>query len=285
VPEPSPPDLPNLAPVLTRFQSAAPGLPKHARLRDAFVDAIAAGELAAGTKVVAERELSRLLGLSLGTTQKGLNRLTHEGFLVRRQGHGTFVGSQRRAITGSWHLRFLSPGATGGAGGTGELPVYATIVDRRLTTDPGPWVQALGPDPKGYVFITRRLDVGGQFTCASHMVLPASRFARLLRMAHKRLDNINLKQVLAEEFSAPTLAAEGLATVVNILPDDAALMGLPPRGAALQVHITAYSFGHVPITFQRVIVPASDCAMKLDFNPPDRGGPEQRGAAPAHVPG
>jgi len=256
-------------PILARYECASYGLPKHLRLREAFINAIAAGELAVGTKVMGERELSHALGLSLGTTQKGLSRLTDEGFLVRRQGHGTFVGSQRQAISGSWHLRFTRPGSSA------ELPVYASIVDRCTTQDEGPWSIALGRDLKGYVRITRRLDVGGDFHCASHMHLPASRFSKLLRTARKRLDNINLKQVLAEDFAAPTLQAEGSATVVNLLPDDADLMGVAARGVALQVLITGYSFGQIPITYQRVVVPATDCAMKLDFNPP-RSSPQAR---------
>jgi DNA-binding GntR family transcriptional regulator len=202
------------------------------------------------------------LGLSLGTTQKGLNRLTDEGFLVRRQGHGTFIGSQRQAIRGSWHLRFTRPGSES------ELPVYSTILSRSLIAAEGPWTKTLGADPKGYVHVIRRIDVGGLFCCASQMVLSASRFARLMRIGRKRLDDVNLKQLLAEDFASPTLQAEGLATVINLLPEDAELIGRPALGAALQLLITGYSFGRVPITYQRVVVPANDCAMKLDFNPP-----------------
>ncbi|HZV92679.1 MAG TPA: GntR family transcriptional regulator, partial [Caldimonas sp.] len=89
-------------PVLARFSAGLAALPKHARLREAIVGAVQAGELPAGTKMAGERELSAALGLSLGTTQKALGRLVDEGFLVRRQGHGTFVGTSRRAVAGSW---------------------------------------------------------------------------------------------------------------------------------------------------------------------------------------
>ena len=94
----------HLAPslIVVRFQSAAQTLPKHPRLRLALINAVEAGELSVGTKVAGERELSAALGLSLGTTQKALGKLMDEGFLVRRQGHGTFVGSVRQPIAGSW---------------------------------------------------------------------------------------------------------------------------------------------------------------------------------------
>lgn len=253
------------SPIIVRFQSAAPTIPKHTRLRHAIIDAVEAGELPVGTKVTGERELSEALGLSLGTTQKALGRLMDEGFLVRRQGHGTFVGSVRQPIAGSWHFRFVAPG------GGPELPVFATIVERRLEREEGPWAAALGPDPKGYVMVRRSLDIGGKFTCASRLYLPASRFARLLRMAEKRLADTNLKTVLASEFLAPTLYSEGLAHMVEFDPEDAALMGVPPRAFGLQVHIIGRSFGRVPISFQRMSVPPTSYALKLDFNPP---GPE-----------
>jgi GntR family transcriptional regulator len=248
--------------IVVRFHDGSSNLPKHARLRQAIVEAVEAGELPFGSKVTGERELSEALGLSLGTTQKALGRLMDEGFLVRRQGHGTFVGSMRRPIAGSWHFRFVPP--DGGA----ELPGYATIVERRLERENGDWSAILGADPKGYVMVRRRLDIGGKFSCASRMYLPASRFARLLRMAEKRLTDTNLKTVLAEEFSAPTLHSEGLARMVEIDHDDAALIGLPPHTLGLRVHITGYSFARTPISYQRVSIPPNEYALKLDFNPP-----------------
>lgn len=258
-------DVPS--PIIVRFQSVAPTMPKHARLRHAIISAIEAGELPVGTKVTGERELSVALGLSLGTAQKALGRLMDDGFLVRRQGHGTFIGSVRQPIAGSWHFRFVAPG------GGPELPVFATIVERRLEREEGPWSAALGTDPKGYVMVRRSLGIGGKFTCASQLYLPASRFARLLRMAGKRLVDINLKTVLASEFSAPTLHSEGLAQMVELNPEDAALMGVPSRTFGLQINITGRSFGRVPISFQRMSVPPTAYALKLDFNPPDTPTP------------
>ncbi len=250
-------------PIVARFRMAAPALPKHARLREAIIDAVEAGELPVGSKVAGERELSLALGLSLGTTQKALGRLMDEGFLVRRQGHGTFVGSMRRPIAGSWHFRFTAP-----EGGP-ELPVFATIVERRLIQEEGPWTHVLGPDPKGYVLLRRQVDVGaGLFHCASRMVLGASRFAKLLRMPETRLADTNLKAVLANEFGTPTLHSEGLAFLRDTAAEDAALMGVAPGSPSVQIDITGRSVGRVAITFQQMCVPPTVYALKLDFLPP-----------------
>ena len=259
--------------VLARFEGSAPGTPKHARLRAAIIDAVHAGELPAGTKISGERELSAALGVSLGTTQKALGRLVDEGFLERRHGHGTFVGSARRPVAGSWHFRFLADD------GTSELPVFTTIVERRLETASGPWSNTLGPDPKGYVMLLRRLEVDGRFECASRIYLGATRFGRLLRMAEKRLADTNLKAVLASEFAAPTLRSDGVAHVVEASADDAKLLRIE-RGCGLQLQIIGYSFGKAPITFQRVFVPPTAHGLRLDFAPPHRGA-EAIAPAPA----
>jgi DNA-binding GntR family transcriptional regulator len=249
-------------PVLARFRAGLAALPKHARLREAIIAAVQAGELPVGMKMTGERELSASLGLSLGTTQKALGRLVDDGFLVRRQGHGTFVGTTRQAVAGSWHYRFVAPN------GTTELPVFTSILERRLVTDTGPWSAALGADEKGYVMLLRRLEIGGKFDCSSRMYLPASRFARLLKLAERRLADTNLKTLLEADFAAPTLHSDGVAHVVRCLPADARLLKLAPGSSGLQVQIRGYSFGRVPITFQRMFVPPTEYGLKLDFNPP-----------------
>ena len=251
-------------PIVVRYQAASgSSAPKHARLRQAIIDAVEAGELPAGSRLAGERELSVKLGLSLGTTQKALGRLMDEGFLVRRQGHGTFVGSTRQPIAGSWHFRFFAPD------GGRELPVFATVLERRLETQMGPWSAVLGPDPKGYVMLRRSLDIGGKFICTSRIYLPATRFSRLLRTAAKRLTDTNLKAVLAQDFAAPTLQSDGLANMAPIDADDAGIIGVPPGTMGMQVRITARSFGRQPISYQCMWVPPTPYALKFDFHAPD----------------
>jgi len=257
--------------IVVHFHLASAALPKHARLRQAVINAIEAGDLSAGAKVMGERELSEALGLSLGTTQKALGKLMDEGFLVRKQGHGTFVGSDRRPIAGTWHFRFVAP-----EGGP-ELPVFATITARDHISEAGAWSSALGADPKGYVQVSRRLDVGGKFVCLSQMYLGATRFAKLLRIAEKRLADTNLKAILENEFSAPTLRSEGFATMVPLSLEDAAQLSIPAGTFGMQLDIVGHSFGHVPITFQRVLVPPTRFALKLDFFAPQSGNSDPPG--------
>ncbi len=251
--------------LVLRYREQAAAVPKHVRVRAAVVEAVRGGDLAAGTKIAGERDLSEALGVSLGTTQKALGRLVDEGFLVRRQGHGTFVGSARQPVSGSWHYRFL------GADGRGEMPVFATLLERRIVGGDGPWAEALGADPEGYVRLRRRLDVGGEFACSSTLWLRASRFARLARMGQRRLSDVNLKAVLEADFAAPTFTATGIAHVVPIDVEDATAIGVSKGSCVLRVHIVGRSFGREPITFQRMVVPPVSSGLILNFLPPDAG--------------
>jgi GntR family transcriptional regulator len=252
------------APIVARFRAGLADMPKHARLRAAIVEAVESGELAVGAKMVGERELAEALGVSLGTTQKALGRLMQEGFLVRRQGRGTFVGTSREPVPGSWHYRFLDE--TGA-----QLPVYATLLERELVKRAGPWSDALGPDPQGFVWLRRAIDVGGRLTCASDMYLPATRFGRLLRIAERRLADVNLKVVLEREFASPTLSSQGVARVVALEARDRRVMSVAPGTWGMQVDIVGRSLGRAAITFQRMLVPPSPCGLKLDFGPPNAG--------------
>ena len=117
--------------------------------------------------------------------------------------------------------------------------------------------------------LKRRLDVGEAFRCSSTLVLPGTRFAKLLRIAERRLCDVNLKTVLESDFAAPTLSASGVAQVVAIGRDDADIIGVARDTMGLQIDIVGRSFGRTPVTFQRMIVPPTAHGLKLDFPRPD----------------
>jgi GntR family transcriptional regulator len=66
-------------------------LPAYYQLQDWLTQRIDSGELAPGTRVPSERELTEPLGLSRMTVRHALDRLQRDGRLARRRGSGTFV--------------------------------------------------------------------------------------------------------------------------------------------------------------------------------------------------
>jgi GntR family transcriptional regulator len=243
--------------------SARAGLPKHVQLGNAIIDLVNAGTLKPGDQIPPEQQLSQALGISLGTVQKTLNRLAIEGWVVREHGRGTFVTDPQRASQDVTfyryldHFRFIDPE-------TGEpLSVHSTLVSRDLAPSKGSVRKWLGDDPGGFVRIVRRIDVGAAFSCHSSMYLAASRFQPLLTLPTHAFENVNLKQVFESQFNAPTT---GLAQTVRIQPattKEAKFLKISPDSCVLVLEIVASTLGEQPLSWQRVVIPPSHCALDV----------------------
>lgn len=68
--------------------------PLYLQVRDTLVNRIAGGVWKPGTAIPNEIELSRELGISVGTVRKALDQMENERLISRRQGRGTFVIDQ-----------------------------------------------------------------------------------------------------------------------------------------------------------------------------------------------
>jgi GntR family transcriptional regulator len=68
--------------------------PLYLQVRDLLAQRIAKGEWKPGSMLPSEDELSRQLGVSMGTMRKALDVLEDERQVLRRQGHGTNVVDQ-----------------------------------------------------------------------------------------------------------------------------------------------------------------------------------------------
>jgi len=78
--------------------------PKYMQLKDELLSWIASGRYRPGDKLPSENELAEQYSLSRQTVRQSIGELVQEGWLVREQGKGTFVGRQspgRRAASGN----------------------------------------------------------------------------------------------------------------------------------------------------------------------------------------
>jgi GntR family transcriptional regulator len=252
-------------------RSAQTGLPKHIQLGNAIIELINAGALTPGDQPP-EQLLSQSLGMSLGTVQKTLNRLAIEGWVVREHGRGTFVTDPNRASQDVSfyryldHFRFVDPK-------DGQpLPVHSTLVSRGLMPARDPVRNQLGGDPQGFVKIVRRIDVGGAFSCRSLMYLGATRFRRLLTLPAHAFENVNLKQIFASQFGAPTTALRQSVRIESAKGQDAKFLKIKPGSCVLVLEILAQTDGVQPLTLQRVIIPPSAYGLDVSQAPFEKTG-------------
>jgi GntR family transcriptional regulator len=229
--------------------------PKHIQLGQAIAELILDGALSPGDQILPEQQLVTVARMSLGTVQKALNRLAIDGWVVRKHGHGTFVANPKRPVTEVWHDQFLDHFRFRDPDVNRFLPVHTELIERKIISAPTPCQSFLGDDPAGFVRLIRRIDVGGKFTCLSRMYLRASRFSALLELPDHSFENVNLKEIFAQQFGARTA---GLAQSVNVevlAPAICAFLSIRPKASGLVLRIEASTLKEVPLSYQEIFVP------------------------------
>lgn len=80
-------------------------VPLHAEVAEVLRHQIMSGELAAGTKLPALRELTEQLGVARMTVVQAMNALEDEGLIEKHSGRGTFVKAVKLAERHSLHMK------------------------------------------------------------------------------------------------------------------------------------------------------------------------------------
>jgi GntR family transcriptional regulator len=94
-------------------------IPLYYQIRSRLLEMIENGQLQPGDRVPSERELTETYGVSRMTARQAVSELENQGFLVRIQGKGTFVGAPKldqplaglTSFSEDMRRRGLAPGA------------------------------------------------------------------------------------------------------------------------------------------------------------------------------
>lgn len=92
--------------------------PHYMRVQETIRERILSGEWEQGEQIPTEKELEKEFSLSRITISKGLANLVAEGYLMRRQGQGTFVALASAREDTPRLIKYISP-----VGRKGEMPV------------------------------------------------------------------------------------------------------------------------------------------------------------------
>jgi DNA-binding GntR family transcriptional regulator len=247
----------NLEHLRTEFaQAGMEDVPKHVRMRNAVLSAIRKGHFRPGDQLPPEQELSRAVGISLGTVQRALTRLAADRALTREHGRGTFIARSELPAEGLWQFRFVR------RIGETPLPVSVGSVERRLVRESGPWSDVLGWDERGYFELTRELIVDTDYRCLSRLYASVSRFPKIMKLPQGKMLG-NLKKVLADEFGAPTLSLDQFILPCVFEDDICAQLGIDRGSSGVVANAAGRSIGQEIITFQSLWVPAGGYFLEI----------------------
>ena len=149
-------------------------IPLYVQIAESLLDRIESGELRAGDRLPAERELSQTLEVNRMTVRRALQVLELQGLLMRRQGDGTYVTAPKIERQAGNLVPF-----TKGMQRRGYTPGAEVITFERKSAEP---------------------------SVAKELQLPASTPVYYIR----RLRLINQEPVMLERFTLPVRRVPGL---------------------------------------------------------------------------
>ncbi len=228
--------------------------PKYLQLSDGLAAAIEQGRLGVGDRLPSEAELAAGLPVSLGTVQKALNHLAGRGMVVRRHGHGTFVGERAMPSGDLWHFRF--PGADGNLS-----PVYTSILGVGETETRGPWSDYL--DGGSFVLIERLIDVDRAVTGLARMYLDMSLFSDMLTVPPVDMEGVNIRAYLRNAFGVRTVTVREEVNCQALPHDVATALGLSHGQAGLIFHMAGAGEKARPLHYQIAYFPPSGRRLEM----------------------
>lgn len=227
---------------------------KRTAARITIMNIIRSGIVKPGDLLPSEIELTKILGVSLGTVQAALRGLQDIGTIVRRRGDGTRVAAGEPFAETIWHFRFMSR----------EDGTPLRIVDQKTRVKTmsthGIWSQHLGQCAQ-YVRIRRILTLQNNIHVGAEMFLDSSLVEGLANINASDLTHINIRPYLEETFGLTTKNASHFVQTIGLSQKIAKDFNLSPEGLYYEIHAKTYSANQTPIYFQRIFVAINDCAL------------------------
>jgi GntR family transcriptional regulator len=223
----------------TPVKSAA--VSKASRVADAIVHAIESGALREGDRLPSEEQLAAQHGVSVGTMQKVLGRLSNEGLIRREHGRGTFVSGHQVAPADVRYLRFMDDQGR-------ELTSYVHAHGTRTLKRKGPWSEFLGGD--AFVRIDRTINVGGRLDLYSEFWLREDDFRRM-HVDGKELER-NLRELIVQRLALPTLRVDQWIRYAALPEAAARALRLEVEQPGFVMEVRGYTLRDRPLYYQSV---------------------------------
>lgn len=215
--------------------------PLYLRLQEEIKGAIASGSLRPLEALPGEREIAQTLSISRVTVRKALSGLVDAGLLEQRQGSGTYVAPQVRALeqplsrltsfTEDMHRRGLS--------------TTSRWLDRRVSVSSTREAIHLALSPQDSVSRLSRLRFADGLPMAIERAAIPCRY-----LADPEAVETSLYAALDQRGFKPVRALQRL-SAANLGCEEAELLAVPAGSAALAIERVAYLGNGQPVEFTR----------------------------------
>ena len=212
--------------------------PPYYQVKQRLLEDIA--ELAPGTPLPTDREISERQGVSRTTVRKALSDLLTEGRITREQGRGTFIAEPKLV------QELTLTGFTDNMVALGLIPSSQLISVTRKSAPPA-INDALDLPPDAPVLSITRLRLADGTPMAVETIhLDAERFSEVEELL---VDNASLYAIMQRRFGILLDHAEQTIETAAASPEDAELLGTDVGGAILLLTRQSFDEGGNVIEF------------------------------------
>ena len=215
---------------------------KASRVSDAIVKAIESGALREGDRLPSEEELAAQHGVSVGTMQKVLGRLSVDGLIRREHGRGTFVSGHKVAPADVRYLRFMDEQGR-------ELTSYVHAHGARQLKRKGAWSEFLGGD--AFVRVDRTINVGGRFDLYSEFWMREEDFRQMGGVNRDEMER-NLRELIVQRLALPTLRVDQWIRFAPLPDTPAKALNLDGSQPGFVMELRGYTLRDRPLYYQCV---------------------------------
>jgi len=218
--------------------------PLYRQIKDLLLEGLRGGEWRPGDAIPSEIDLAARYRVSQGTVRKAIDELAAENLLVRRQGKGTFVATHGEPQVRFRFLR-LTPDSGEAVAAERELLEFrraraSAELARLLELKPGEPV----------IMLKRRIAFDGSPVLLEEVWLPGNRFKGVTAAAISEHQGA-LYNLFETEFGTRMVRAEERLKAVSADPAAAALLGVEPGHALLQVERLSFTYGDTPVEWRK----------------------------------
>ena len=212
--------------------------PLYRQLKDIIKSSILSGEFKPNFRIPTEDELSEKYNVSRITVRKAITDLVEEGLLVKKQGKGTFVSSQKvkRNI-----IEFLSFTLTCQING---VKPGSRVIRKELIEPSDTDITELKlKGGEKVIFIQRIRYANDEPIIIESNYLP-EKFKALLNV---NLENHSLYRNLKEEYGVEPVSSKKTLEICNATKEEANLLNLRPGTALFLMKGTVYDADGLPV--------------------------------------
>jgi len=230
-------------------------MPLYAQLKDELADCIKRGTMPVGSQIQTEPELMKQYGVGRATVREAVALLVNEGYLVKRQGIGTFV-SNRQPSMGFEPLISLTTSLRA----RGANPRNVIVTNEKFVPGPELVTQLRWTEPEICTHVRRV-----RYAESAPIAVEDSWFSHEFQNVGERFDLTgSLSTIIIEELKVDITRIDQVIIPRLPSPEEKTLLDLQGGARVLQMDRWIYIVGReTPFYTLRFIVPTSIYSLGL----------------------